>query len=69
MRFRGALLAAANAAFVIAYEAANIAGPPAAGLAIDLWPRDGLMILMGGAGGLFVLLVTSRLGRPQTLEE
>jgi MFS family permease len=69
VRFRGTLLAAANAVFVIAYEAANIVGPPVAGAAVDYWPEHGLMILMGGVGGLFVLLVMSRLGRPQPLEE
>lgn len=69
MRFRGALLAAANAVFVIAYEAANILGPPVAGAAVDYWPKHGLMVLMGAFGALFVLLVVSRLGRPQPLEE
>jgi len=67
LRFRGALLAAANAVFVIAYEVANIAGPPAAGVAVDLWPQHGLMVLMAAFGALFLLLVASRLGRPLTL--
>ncbi len=58
-RFRGALLAAANAAFVIAYELANIAGPPAAGAALDLWPGQGLMALMGLVGALFVVTVAA----------
>ncbi|MGD1877774.1 MAG: MFS transporter [Kiloniellaceae bacterium] len=69
LRFRGALLAAANAVFVIAYEIANIVGPPAAGAAVDLWPQHGLMAVMAGAAGLFVLIVLSRLGRPLTLKE
>jgi len=69
VRFRGTMLAAANAVFVIAYEAANIVGPPVAGMAVDFWPKHGLMILMGGFGALFVVLVMSRLGRPQPLEE
>jgi hypothetical protein len=63
------MLAAANAVFVIAYEAANIVGPPVAGAVVDYWPKHGLMVLMGGFGGLFVLLVLSRLGRPQPLAE
>lgn len=69
VRFRGTMLAAANAVFVIAYEAANIVGPPVAGAAVDTWPKHGLMVLMGAFGALFVLLVVSRLGRPQPLEE
>lgn len=68
LRFRGELLAAANALFVIAYEVANIAGPAAAGAAVDLWPQHGLMALMAAVAALFVLLVASRLGRPQALE-
>ena len=68
LRFRGALLAAANAVFVIAYEIANIVGPPAAGAAVDLWPQHGLMAVMAGVAGLFVLVVLSRLGRPLTLK-
>lgn len=69
VRFGGPMLAAANAVFVIAYELANIAGPPVAGAAVDLWPTDGLMVLMGLFGVLFVILVLSRLGRPQPLEK
>jgi hypothetical protein len=68
LRFRGALLAAANAVFVIAYEMANIVGPPVAGAALDLWPQHGLMVLMAGFGGVFVVVVLSRLWSPQTLE-
>jgi MFS family permease len=69
VRFGGPMLAAANAVFVIAYELANIAGPPIAGAAVDYWPNNGLMVLMGTFGALFVLLVVSRLGQPQPLEE
>lgn len=47
VRFRGGLLAAANAVFVIAFEVANIFGPPLAGGVLDLWPRHGLMAMMG----------------------
>ena len=60
VRFRGSLLAAANAVFVIVYEVSNIVGPPVAGAAVDLWPEQGLMILMAGFAGLFLLIVTSR---------
>ncbi len=60
VRFRGALLAAANAVFVIAFEAANILGPPLAGGVLDLWPRHGLMAMMGLFAAAFVLLVFAR---------
>jgi MFS family permease len=68
LRFRGTLLAAANAVFVIAYEMANIVGPPVAGAALDLWPQHGLMALMASFGGVFVVVVLSRLWSPETLK-
>ncbi len=68
LRFRGATLAAANAVFVVAYEVANIIGPPATGVAVDLWPQHGFMVLMAVFGGVFVALVLSRLTSPLTPE-
>ena len=56
-RLRHGNLAAANAAFVIAYEVANVFGPPAAGAASDFWPEHGLMVMMGLVGLGFVLAV------------
>ena len=58
-RFRGAMLVAANAVFVVAFEVANVVGPPAAGAAIDLWPGHGLMALMGTFGACFVLIIVT----------
>ncbi len=45
-RYRGGELAAANAAFVMAFELANLAGPPAAGWAMEAWVPHGLMAWM-----------------------
>lgn len=59
-RFRGGSLAAANAVFVIAYELAFVAAPPAAGAVADLWPANGLMALMGAVGVGFVVLLLAR---------
>ena len=68
VRFRGASLAAANAVFFIAFEVANILGPPAAGGALDLWPRHGLMVLMGLFGAAFLVLLAARYRSVQTTE-
>lgn len=45
-RYRGGELAAANAAFVMTFEVANLAGPPAAGWAMEAWVPQGLMVWM-----------------------
>jgi len=68
MRFRGATLAAANAVFVIAFELANILGPPAAGGALDLWPGQGLMAMMGLFAVAFLALLAARYTSVQTTE-
>jgi len=68
VRFRGASLAAANAVFVIAFEVANILGPPAAGGALDLWPRQGLMAIMGLCALGFLALLAARYTSVQTTE-
>lgn len=59
-RFRGGTLAAANSVFVIAYEVANVAGPPAAGAAIDIWPDNGLMGVTGVVAVCFIVLLAGR---------
>jgi MFS family permease len=41
-RFSGTRLAEANAAFVFMYGVGSLIGPPAAGLAMDLWNPNGL---------------------------
>lgn len=44
-RFRGSDLAAANSAFIFLYSIGMLVGPPAAGVAMDVWDPNGL----GGA--------------------
>lgn len=45
-RYRGGELAAANAAFVMVFELANLVGPPVAGWAMDAWSPYGLLAWM-----------------------
>ena len=59
-RFQGSGLTAASAVFVIAYEIANVVGPPAAGYAIELWEPHGLMVFMGLSALAFVILLCVR---------
>lgn len=59
-RFQGGALAAANAAFVMSYTVANITGPPVAGLAIEFWNPDGLMVLMLALAAAFTALLAVR---------
>nr|MBC8239795.1 MFS transporter [Alphaproteobacteria bacterium] len=59
-RFQAGSLAASNAAFVVAYEIANIAGPPAAGFAMDTWESHGLMTFMGSAAAIYTVVAIGR---------
>jgi len=59
-RFPGGQLTAANAAFIMAFETANIIGPPASGYAINLWAPHGLMFLLAAIGSLFFVLTAGR---------
>ena len=59
-RFKGGELTAASAVFVIAYEIANVIGPPTAGFAIELWEPHGLMVFMGLSAAAFVILISVR---------
>ncbi|MEQ8815085.1 MAG: MFS transporter [Thalassobaculum sp.] len=59
-RYRGGELAAANAAFVIAFELANLAGPPAAGWAMEAWVPHGLMVWMTAVALGFVAVAVVR---------
>ncbi len=59
-RFQAGTLAASNAAFVVAYEIANIVGPPAAGFAMDTWENHGLMTFMGSVAALYTVVAISR---------
>jgi len=59
-RFPGSQLTAANAAFIMAFEIANVIGPPASGYALGQWPPHGLMFLMASIGALYFLLTAAR---------
>jgi len=59
-RYRGGELAAANAAFVMAFEIANLTGPPVAGWAMEAWSPHGLMVWMTVVSVGFVALAMVR---------
>ena len=59
-RFQAGSLAASNAAFVVAYEIANIAGPPAAGFAMVTWENHGLMTFMGSVAAIYTVIAAAR---------
>jgi MFS family permease len=59
-RFPAGQLTAANAAFIMAFEMANIIGPPVSGYAINLFAPHGLMFLLSAVGTLFFVLTAGR---------
>lgn len=61
-QFRGADLAAANAAFGILYAVGNLGGPLLHGFAMDGWDPQGLMV---SASALFCLFLCGVLLRPR----
>lgn len=62
-RFGGPDLLAANSAMIMGYVLGGITGPATAGAAMDLWHREGLVVVVGSAAGLFLLWGLLR-GRP-----
>lgn len=61
-RFRPEQLAAANAAFVMTYQAGAITGPVLSGAALDHWPVYGLTLAVGVVAVLFILAALRRPG-------
>lgn len=59
-RFSGGAMAAANAAFVLAYGAGSLVGPPAAGAAMDGWSPFGLMPALSAFALAFVIFALVR---------
>ena len=59
-RFQAGELAAANAAFVMTFEIANVIGPPAAGLALRLWMPHGMMVFLVAVAAVFGLIIIIR---------
>jgi MFS family permease len=59
-------LASANTAFVVVYCAGGVVGPTLAGLAMDAWNPNGLLVFVSGAASLLIvgLLAEARL-RPR----
>lgn len=59
-RYRGGELVAANAAFVMTFELANLVGPPLSGWAIEAWVPTGLMAYMSLIAAVFVTVTVVR---------
>ena len=59
-RYRGGELTAANAAFVMTFELANLIGPPVAGWSIEAWAPTGLMAYMTAVAIGFVTVTLLR---------
>lgn len=65
-QFRGADLAAANAAFGTLYAIGSLSGPLLHGVAMDLWPAQGLMVSAAAQFCAFLcaVLIYSRISPP-----
>jgi len=59
-RFKSGGLAIANAAFMMAFEAGNIVGPPIGGFAFKFMGGDGFLMFLGGAAGIYFVIVAGR---------
>jgi MFS family permease len=59
-RFPKGQLTAANAAYIMAFETANLIGPPLSGYAIKLWEPHGLMYFLAMLGAAFFIVTASR---------
>lgn len=64
-RFQGGGLARANAAFVMAYSLGLLLAPPLEGAALDAWNPHGLLAILAGISGAYVLFLMRR-GRRDT---
>ncbi|WP_323761410.1 MFS transporter [Maricaulis sp.] len=62
-RFSGGGIAAANAAFIFAYGAGSLFGPPTSGTAMDIVGPQGLMIVMAAIAAVYAGLVWRRASR------
>jgi MFS family permease len=65
-RFTGGAIAAANAAFVMAYGVGSFAGPPVAGAAMDVIDPQGVLIVLSGFALLFIAVLTIRIVQRRT---
>lgn len=65
-RFTGGAIAAANAAFVMAYGIGSFAGPPVGGIAMDLIDPQGLLIVLSGFAAILMAVLMARMAQRQT---
>tara|TARA_R110000868_G_scaffold148403_2_gene370336 strand:- start:10 stop:1188 length:1179 start_codon:yes stop_codon:yes gene_type:complete len=56
-RFTGGRIAAANAAFIFAYGLGSLLSPPVAGVAMDGFGPAGLLVVLGGTAGAYLLFL------------
>jgi MFS family permease len=59
-QFKGPRLASANTAVMLLYSLGGLLAPPVSGLAMDLWPREGLALVLGLLCGAYALLAVLR---------
>jgi len=59
-RFPRGQLTAANAAFIMSFELANIFAPPISGYVINIWAPHGLMVFLAFTGAVFFVLTAGR---------
>jgi len=59
-RFPGNQLTVANAAFIMAFEGANIFAPPISGYAITIWEPHGVMVFLSLCGAVYFALTAGR---------
>lgn len=58
-RFTGGRIAAANAGFVFAYGLGSLLAPPAAGVAMDGFGPAGLLVVLAGSAGGYLLFLAA----------
>jgi MFS family permease len=63
-RFKGPELAGANAAYVMLYALGLLVGPPAEGVALDVWNPHGLMAVLGASCLIYLVFLLARRPRP-----
>lgn len=59
-RFTGGAIAAANAAFVMAYGVGSLVAPPIGGVAMDIVDPQGLLIVLSALAALFLAVLVVR---------
>ena len=62
-RFSGRSIAPANALFIMSYTAGTIAGPPASGATMTLWPPHGFVACLVAVYGAALIAIVLRRGR------